>query len=153
MVGEEGGSSGSSKRMPGDLCVIAVCKIGLYAPCPSSQISYRVSCGCNVFSWLCCRRDAHLLENNLHKQGVFICYSQRSLTRISSRWCQVFVMAILIYFSLSFFLSFFFLPRWRMFMLLFLAQVTEVKINLIAYPLCVAFKNRSCSSAFHVRDT
>ena len=38
---EEGGgrSSGSSKRMPGDLCVIAVDEIGLYASCPSLQIS------------------------------------------------------------------------------------------------------------------
>lgn len=30
-----------SGRMPGDLCVIAVFKIALYAPCPLSQISYR----------------------------------------------------------------------------------------------------------------
>lgn len=30
-----------SGRMPGDLCVIAVFKIALYAPCLLSQISYR----------------------------------------------------------------------------------------------------------------
>lgn len=35
MVGEKGGISQSTKRVPGDLCVIAVYKIGLYAPCPS----------------------------------------------------------------------------------------------------------------------
>lgn len=48
---EEGGRRwGLSGRMPGDLCVIGIFKIALYAPCPLSQISYRgVGCVCVFF--------------------------------------------------------------------------------------------------------
>lgn len=46
---KRGEGSGSTKRMPGDLCVIAVYEIGLYAPCPSFQIHHCCNVFCVVF--------------------------------------------------------------------------------------------------------
>lgn len=47
-----------SGRMLGDLCVIALFKIALYAPCPLSQIFYR-----GVVCFFC--RSTHGGDNNM----------------------------------------------------------------------------------------